>query len=474
MLAIFWTWLAATTPIPESHLPEPCLLIDQAEQTLTELERKLIHQQLPSGMRVWYMPLPTHQTVAMATQIAVGSRHENTGQRGYAHLFEHMLFEGSERAPGEAYTQAMQQIGGQFNAETFFDYTRYYVQTPAQALHRLIWLEADRFQRPQLSDDTVNNQKAAVLEETAMRIDNIPFFRGSMEFLLEQMAGTAYAHSPLGVTEDIEQATPASLETFFRSHYFPRHTHIALVGRFDPAQAQQLISEAFADWRNPELPPATETAISVTRDAAQASLVDERSPWPALLLAWHTVGESHADAAAVHLLQRHLLDMPDNRLQQLLRERQSTFLMQSISLPMAEHGISNLVLVPRAHVSLDSLRETVLDHISTLAENGISEQRLCELKLDFLHQQLQKLDDPNELARLLVANAAQFSEAPLTGRWHQIRQVSAMDLRRVTQQYFHREPIQLELLPAWPMRLTKTLLEWMPESWAKSLEDSAL
>lgn len=453
---------------------DQCQLAEQGANALRQVEARIERQTLANGLQLMLLPMPAQQTVAIATEVDVGSRHEQSGETGYAHLFEHLLFEGSENAPGEAYTQAMRQLGGQFNAETWFDYTRYYIQFPAHALNRVLWLEADRFRRPVLSDKTVENQKAAVLEETAMRVDNTPFFRASMEFMLQQMAGTPYEHDVLGRREDIVNATPASLSRFHQRHYFPANARIALTGQFEVEQANQWLQQQFGDWHNPSELPPDDAAITVEPTQTEATLTDSRSPWPALLLAWHTVGLRHPDRAAIDLFERHLLGMPDNRLEQSLRQEDSTFIVQSIALPMADHGLSNLVLVPRAHKSLDDLEQTVLQNIAEVAEQGLSTERLCQLKADHIEQQLRRLDDPLQLASALVANSERFPHTPLTGQWQNIQSLTSADLQRVAKQYFQRQPIRLELQPAWYMRVAKTLLEWLPESWAKGLEDSAL
>ncbi len=170
---------------------------------LYQVEKAIEYRRLDNGLEVRLLPLAQRQSVAIASQFAVGSRNESQGQTGYAHLFEHMLFKGSQNAPGDSYSQTMSALSGRFNASTFFDYTNYYLNLPSNALELALWLEADRFIRPSLTTDTVKNQQQTVLEEMATTIDNQPYIRPAMEFLLKQVQGTPYGHAVIGSKADI-------------------------------------------------------------------------------------------------------------------------------------------------------------------------------------------------------------------------------------------------------------------------------
>ncbi len=186
-------------------------------QPLYQLESRIETYTLANGLRVRLLPLEDKQTLTIASQFNVGARNEAKGQSGYAHLFEHMLFKGSENAPGDTYAQQFSALGARFNASTHFDYTNYFVTLPSQALELALYLEADRFIRPSLNATTVKNQQETVLQEMAQTIDNQPYVRSAMEFLLAQVEGTAYGHGVIGSREDITQSTPESLTVFHRA-----------------------------------------------------------------------------------------------------------------------------------------------------------------------------------------------------------------------------------------------------------------
>ncbi|WP_223296210.1 M16 family metallopeptidase [Shewanella halifaxensis] len=327
--------------------PKSCELSTLAKP-LFDAEQKIQYRQLDNGLQLRTLAINGTQAVSIASQFDVGSRNEVKGQTGYAHLFEHMLFKGSKHAPGDSYTQTMSALSGQFNASTFFDFTNYYLTIPSQALELSLWLEADRFRYPSLNQTTVKNQQAAVLEEMATSIDNQPYVRKAMEFLLSQVEGTPYGHAVIGSVADVKAATPDSLNAFHQRYYRPDAMQLSLVGDI-PAQTQSWIDEQFGDWQAPKIEQAQLSDLKITPKPVHGEIIDERGPWPAVLFAWHTAGSNSADAAGIALLEAYLFQNKASLIQATSLTDPDQLLSYSIPLTMTHHGMTNLVLVPRAH-----------------------------------------------------------------------------------------------------------------------------
>ena len=447
--------------------------LEQLATPLYQLEQKIDYQTLDNGLQIRLLPMDNTLSVSIASQFSVGSMDEAPGQTGYAHLFEHMLFKGSKNAPGDSYAQMMSSLSGQFNASTFFDFTNYYLTIPSAALELALWLEADRFIRPALTQETVTNQQATVLEEMATSIDNQPYVRQAMEFLLEQVEGTPYQHAVIGSKQDIAQSTPTSLNQFHQNHYRPDAMQLSIVGDLPP-QTTEWIQSLFDDWAKPSTPINAHQEYIFANESVRAEIVDSRGPWPALLLAWHTVGQAHRDAAAVTLLEGYLFQNRNSIIKQSgLRDPQQ-LLTYSIPLSMEHMGVTNLVMVPRAKTSLDRLAESIEQMINQLSSQGISESDLDQLKAQWLNLKLRQVDSPSALARALSATLPQDRLAPLTGPWERINAVTTADMQRVTGRYFNHGYVRLDLLPPWYIRWGKTLLEWLPGGLTDSLEDSVL
>lgn len=442
-------------------------------QTLYQLESRIETYTLANGLRVRLLPLEDKQTLTIASQFNVGARNEAKGQSGYAHLFEHMLFKGSENAPGDTYAQQFSALGARFNASTHFDYTNYFVTLPSQALELGLYLEADRFIRPSLNATTVQNQQETVLQEMAQTIDNQPYVRSAMEFLLAQVEGTAYGHGVIGSREDITQSTPESLTAFHRDYYRPDAMQLSLVGKLNP-EVKALIAQNFGAWSQPIEPIKAFSELKVDPQPVHAELVDERGPWPGLLLAWHTVGKDHPDVAAIRLLETHLFQNTASAIAKISQHNPAQMLSYSLPFELENHGIANIVLVPRARTSLDALVEKVLGLIAQTQQQALDETRLCTLKQVWLNNRLQQLSDTQTLATQLSATSDQDKDHPFTAQWQRINAVSADDIQRVAKQYFNQDYVRVDLLPPWYIRWGKTLLEWLPSDMSDSLEDAVL
>jgi|GEM_PF-1200154 len=447
--------------------------LQQMAAPLYRTEKQILFHRLDNGLQLRLLPLADSQLVSLASQFSVGSRDEPSGQTGYAHLFEHMLFKGSEHAPGDNYAQTMSALSGQFNASTFFDFTNYYLTIPSTALKLSLWLEADRFIRPALTEQTVKNQQDTVLEEMATSIDNQPYVRKAMAFLLTQARDTPYGHAVIGSREDVKNATPEALKKFHQTHYRPDAMQLSIVGTY-PDGTAQWVKEEFGQWQNPVRALAPPLKMQFDNKPVHAEVVDERGPWPALLLAWHTVGQTHRDAAAVSLLEAYLFQNRSSLIKQSGLTEPDQLLTYSIPMTMERMGVTNLVMVPRAKTSLDRLASNVEQAINTLATDGISAEALIQLKANWLNKRLQLIDRPSLLARALSATLAQDSLTPLTGPWERINAVSPTQLQAVAQTYFSQGYVRLDLLPPWYIRWTKTLLEWFPTGMSDTLEDLVL
>ncbi len=445
----------------------------QMAAPLYATEKQIVFHRLDNGLQLRLLPLSGSRLVSVASQFSVGSRDETQGQTGYAHLFEHMLFKGSENAPGDSYAQTMSSMSGQFNASTFFDFTNYYLTIPSQALRLGLWLEADRFIRPALTDQTVKNQQDTVLEEMATSIDNQPYVRKAMEFLLTQAQGTPYGHAVIGSRKDIQSATKASLKQFHQTHYRPDAMQLTIVGDI-PQNTLQWVEEEFGEWKNPAQVTSPPMQVQFENKPVHGEVVDKRGPWPALLLAWHTVGQTHEDAAAVSLLEAHLFQNRSSLIRQSGLSDPEQLLTYSVPLSMEQMGVTNLVMVPRAKTSLDRLAANVEQMIEKIASDGISEGELSQLKANWLNKRLRLLDSPSLLARSLSASLKQDSLTPLTGPWERIYAVSPPQLQAVAQSYFSQGYVRLDLLPPWYIRWTKTVLEWFPQGLSDTLEDLVL
>ena len=221
---------------------------------------------LENGLRLVLSPEPSVAIVAVNLWYDVGSRNEGPGQTGLAHLFEHMMFQGSRHVAGNQHFELLEGVGGSANASTWFDRTNYYETLPSHHLELALWLEADRmgWMLPALTAEKLENQRDVVKNERRQRYDNQPYGDWDERMLaMVYPPGHPYRHPVIGSLEDIDGFTLGDLESFFRAYYAPDNAVLTLCGGFDSTRALEWVERYFGD-----IPPGTGTrTISGDADA---------------------------------------------------------------------------------------------------------------------------------------------------------------------------------------------------------------
>ncbi len=237
---------------------------------------------LANGLRVVLAPSRRVPLVASALCYDVGSRNERPGTSGFAHLFEHMMFEGSEHVAKGEHFKWIHGFGGQANATTTTDRTLYFASVPSSQLPLLLWLEADRMRSLDVSSENLENQRATVLEERRQRYENAAYGQASLRAGELSYGCWAYQHPVIGSVEDIERATLDMVRGFHATWYRPGNAVLAIAGDFEPDQALALLEGWFAPIADrpvgtaPDLadPPRTGPVVETLHDGlAQLPLV---------------------------------------------------------------------------------------------------------------------------------------------------------------------------------------------------------
>ncbi|MFB9321093.1 M16 family metallopeptidase [Cryptosporangium minutisporangium] len=276
---------------------------------------------LPNGLRVVLTPDRSAPVIAVGVVYDVGIRSEPQGRTGFAHLFEHLMFQGSENLEKLAHFRYVQASGGVFNGSTHLDYTDYYETLPSNALERALFLEADRMRRPELTAENLANQIAVVKEEIRVNVKNRPY--GGFPWLLlpPVMFDTfANAHDGYGSFEDLESATVEDAQSFFSTYYAPGNAVLAVGGDLDVAGATALIERHFGDVPARTVPTRPSFAEPDLTSERRAVHHDAMAPLPAVAMAWRVpdpVGDLSAYLPYV-VLAEVLTDGDASRLQERL------------------------------------------------------------------------------------------------------------------------------------------------------------
>jgi predicted Zn-dependent peptidase len=260
---------------------------------------------LPNGLFVTLSEDHSTPIVAVNLWYHVGSANEREGRTGFAHLFEHMLFQGSEHVGANEHFELIQRAGGTLNGSTWLDRTNYFETVPSNQLAVALWLEADRMGAllPAMTQAKLDTQRDVVMNERRWSVDNQPY--GTWWERLPALAFPAshpFHHSLIGSFEDLTAASLDDIEQFFRTFYTPDNAVLTIAGDFDPAEARALVRQYFADIpRGTSKPPLAPMTVPAKFGGWRREVVEDDVMLPRLFLAFRSppFGSEHYYAASV-------------------------------------------------------------------------------------------------------------------------------------------------------------------------------
>jgi zinc protease len=290
-----------------------------------ELKLDIQKVTLSNGLRVVLAPDPTSPTIAVDVVYDVGARNEERGRSGFAHLFEHMMFQGSANVPRGRHFQLVSGHGGQLNGTTNSDRTNYYEMLPRSELPLALWLEADRMRSLDVSAKNLDNQRSVVKEEYRMRIENAPYVPANIR--LEELVFEGYwpyEHSVIGKMADLDAAQIGWVRAFHDAYYGPNNAVLSIAGDFDPKEAEALVQRFFGDIpRIAEIPkydPGPEPHRTMPRDVV---VEDAHAELPAVMYGWLVPPSNDPDHYALDMAASLLTDGESSRLYRLLVRQKS-------------------------------------------------------------------------------------------------------------------------------------------------------
>ncbi len=242
---------------------------------------------LDNGLRVVLAPDRSVPVVAVSVFYDVGMRNEPEGRTGFAHLFEHLMFQGSANVPKMEHARLVQAAGGTFNGSTHQDYTNYYEALPSEALERALFLEADRMAAPAITEENLRNQIDVVKEEIRVNVLNRPY--GAFPWLqLPQIAFDSFAntHDGYGSFVDLESSTVDDATDFFSRYYAPGNAVLCIGGDLDVAETERLVRRWFDAVEAREVPALPPTGEPLPTSVRRAVVEDPLAPAPAVALGW--------------------------------------------------------------------------------------------------------------------------------------------------------------------------------------------
>jgi predicted Zn-dependent peptidase len=368
---------------------------------------KLEEYTLENGLRVVFNQDNTIPVVSVAVYYDVGSRNEREGRTGFAHLFEHMMFQGSENVPKAAHFQYIMKAGGTMNGTTSSERTNYYQTLPANQLPLALWLESDRMRSLAVTQENLDNQREAVKEEKRLRYDNQPY--GEVFDLINEMIfkNFANAHSTIGSMDDLDDATVEDVQEFFRVYYAPNNAVMVLSGAFEIEEAKQLIDKYFGTIPAQPKPAALDVSEPEEVAVNYKEYEDKLAPFPAFLIGWKIPERRTPEFYALYLAGKLLYDGDSSRLYQKLVKGDES-VIQLFGFTDERRGPSSIFVgaIPKPDKDLSQIREIIMEEIRDIAENGVTPAEMEKL-------QNQLLNDTIRVRQSSMARAQNIAEFAL-------------------------------------------------------------
>lgn len=362
---------------------------------------------LANGLRVVLNPDNAVPVVAVAVYYNVGSRNEREDRTGFAHLFEHMMFQGSDNVKKAEHFQFIMKAGGTMNGTTSSERTNYFETLPANQLPLALWLESDRMRSLAVTQENLDNQREAVKEEKRLRYDNQPY--GQIFDLINEMIykNFANAHSTIGSMEHLDAASVEDIQEFFRIYYAPNNAVLVISGAVDIETAKELVEKYFGDIPSQPLPPELDVTEPREVSANYREWEDPLAPFPAFLIGWKIPKRRTPEFNALYLAGKLLYDGESSRLYQKLVKGEES-VIQLFGFTDERRGPSSIFVgaIPKPEKDLSRIRETITTEIKSLAETGPTPEEMQKL-----HNQL--INDTVRTRQSSIARAQNIAEFAL-------------------------------------------------------------
>ncbi len=410
-----------------------------------ELSISFKKYELKNGLQVILHQDHSDPIVALAVLYHVGSNREKPGKTGFAHLFEHMLFQQSEHIGEDQYFKIIQDVGGTLNGGTFEDGTIYYEVVPKNALELILWMESDRmgFFENTITESAFMNQQDVVINEKRQRVDNNPY--GHTEYVIHKAVfpeGHPYNWVVIGEMKDLRKATVADVKQFYENYYRPNNATLVLAGDFREDEAEKLIEKYFGEIkRGKDVPPLKTPEVKLDH-IKKLYHEDNFANAAQLNMVWPTVKEYEPDAYALDFLARILADGKKAPLYKVLvKERKLTSRTSAYNHAMELAGLFRISITANDGVSLNDVYKGIFDAFDLFEKEGISDTDMervkAGLETDFYNGLQSELYVAFQLAMYNVfAGDPNFIQQDIKN----IRAVTKEDVMRVYNKYIKDKP----------------------------------
>ena len=392
---------------------------------------------LQNGLRVILSEDHSAPTYSIAVTYDVGSRNERRGRTGFAHLFEHMMFQGSENVGKGEHFILIEHNGGDMNGTTNGDRTNYFQTLPSNQLDLALFLEADRMRSLVINQANLDNQRNAVQEERRLGIDNQPYGKTFEAVLDTAFDNFAYKHSTIGSMEDLNAATVEDVAEFFKIYYAPNNAVLTLVGDFKTDVALAKIKKYFESIPAQPAPPVPDTSEPAQTAERRKTLEDNFAQVPRLDIVYKIPPGNTPDWYAMNVLAQVLASGQSSRLyQKLVKEKEVAANVFGNAQERRGPTLASVVVLGRPGKDLAEAEKLVYDEIERIKNEPLADWELEKVRLQLRRQRTQTLQGTLFRAFLLGQYAVYYNDPALLNTVEEkFSRVTKDDVQRVARAY---------------------------------------
>jgi predicted Zn-dependent peptidase len=396
---------------------------------------------LKNGLHVVLHQDNSAPVVCVSVMYHVGSKDEQTERTGFAHFFEHLLFEGSENIKRGEFMKIVSSNGGQNNANTTQDRTFYYEVFPSNQLETGLWLESERMLHPVINEIGVKTQNEVVKEEKRMRVDNQPYGNFLAEVMKRLFTKHPYTWVPIGSMEHLDAATLEEFIAFFKKFYVPNNAVLVITGDIQVEKTKKLVDQYFAEI--PAGAPVVKTIAKedpITQEIIDTAY-DANIQIPAIMSAYRTPGLTSKEVAALELASRVLSGGQSSRMyKKMVDDKKNTLQVGCFNYALEDYGAYISYALPNGNIALDTLLKDMDDEISFMQKELISETDFTKIRNQYENEYIGKNDKMLGIAENLADGYTFFNKNTnhVNQELEEVRKVTREDIQQVVKKYLNK------------------------------------
>lgn len=419
---------------------------------VSQAQNKIEFEQykLKNGLNVILHEDHSTPIVAVTVLYHVGSKNENPERTGFAHFFEHLLFEGTENIKRGEYMKLVQSNGGILNANTSFDRTFYFEILPSNQAELGLWLESERMLHAIIDETGVETQREVVKEEYRQRYDNQPYGTFLPEMFKRGFEVHAYNWVPIGSLEHLNQAKIEEFRDFYKTYYVPNNATLSIAGDINKPQVKKWIEKYFAEIPMGTKPMNRPTVKEPVKNKEVRDTIYDNIQLPGVMMGYHTPAQGTPDSYAVSMLAQILSQGKSSRLQKsIVDEQQKAIFVGAFPFPTEDPGMALMFGITNMGVAIDELEASINKEVEKVQTELISEEEFQKLKNQIESDMVTANSKVEGIAENLANYFVYYGDANLINtEVDRYLKVTREDIKRVANEYFRKDNrVVLHYLP---------------------------